>query len=98
MGQFHGYWDSPGDVFKSFEMEDPGDIEILYAAYTSESYDGDATVVYRDAEGLHCVEGGHCSCYGLEGQWGPTRTSPEALRMMPPSERRPDFDKFLETL
>lgn len=62
------------------------DEEILYAAYTYESYSGSALVLYERDGRPYEVHGGHCSCYGLEGQWEPEETSWEALRMREFSE------------
>ena len=55
------------------------DIEILLASYTYECYEGDAFVLFRKDGKLYEVNGGHCSCYGLEGQWDPEETTKEAL-------------------
>jgi len=46
---------------------------ILFADYTHEDYSGDAYVLGFDKEEGKWFEvhGGHCSCYGLEGQWEP---------------------------
>lgn len=41
------------------------------ASYGGGGYDGDALVVFRRGDKFYTVEGGHCSCYGLEGQWKP---------------------------
>lgn len=59
------------DVFRNFAKADEADIEILYASYIFYDYDGSASVVYyRKSTGKYYeVYGGHCSCYGLEGQW-----------------------------
>jgi hypothetical protein len=59
------------------DREEP---EVLFASYTYESYEGDALVIYREDGKLYEVNGGHCSCYGLEGQWEPEETTVEALR------------------
>jgi len=59
----------------------PADEDILFAEYTSECYDGHAIVVFQQDGHLFEVNGSHCSCYGLEGQWEPERTSREALAM-----------------
>ncbi len=56
------------------------DIELLLAYYTDENYSGDAFVLFRRGGELFEVNGGHCSCNGLEGQWTPELTSAEALR------------------
>lgn len=55
-------------------------VEILLASYSYENYSGDAFVFFRKGEKLYEVNGGHCSCYGLEGQWEPEETTVEALK------------------
>ncbi len=57
-------------------------VEILVASYTYEDYSGNAFVLFRDTRDglLYEVNGGHCSCFGLEGQWEPEATSVDALR------------------
>ncbi|WLR94081.1 hypothetical protein [Shinella zoogloeoides] len=53
---------------------------IIAAEYTYEDYSGSAAVIYQAADGLlYEVHGGHCSCYGLEGQWEPEEVPREAL-------------------
>ena len=44
----------------------------VWASYSYEDYSGDAAVVFRRGRKVFVQDGGHCSCYGLEGQWGPT--------------------------
>ena len=72
------------DVFNEFQVpaSDREHIELLYARYTQEWYEGDAHVIYRDTRDgkLYEVHGSHCSCYGLEDQWGPEETTVVALR------------------
>jgi len=55
-------------------------VEILYAVYTYEEYAGSAFVLFRKDGKLYEVNGGHCSCYGLEGQWLPEETNVDAIR------------------
>jgi len=55
-------------------------VEILLASYSYQYYSGDAFVLFRKEGKLYEVNGGHCSCYGLEGQWEPEETTAEALR------------------
>lgn len=62
------------------ERDDFKDFEILLGSYTYEDYSGDAFVLAKKGRKLYEVNGGHCSCYGLEGQWEPEETSIEALR------------------
>lgn len=59
----------------------PKEGEIIFAAYGTGSYNGEALVVYRRDKKLYEVNGSHCSCYGLEGQWKPEETSKVALGM-----------------
>lgn len=52
---------------------------VLFAVYKSESYSGYAFVLFEKDGVLYEVNGSHCSCYGLEGQWMPEETTLEAL-------------------
>ena len=52
-------------------------IEVLLASNSANS--GSAFVLFRKDGKLYEVNGGHCSCYGLKGQWFPEETSIEAL-------------------
>lgn len=54
--------------------------EVLLASYAYECYEGDAFVLFVKNGKLFEVNGSHCSCYGLEGQWQPEETSISALR------------------
>lgn len=69
---FFGDFSNREDVFKQFDAQDVGH-EILFADYSTGSYEGSAFVVYRSEDDgkLYQVNGGHCSCFGLEGQWDP---------------------------
>lgn len=86
-------WATSEEVFMDFEdtrwrddiqhaVQNKEDVEILLASYTYENYSGYAFVLYRDkTDGkLYEVNGSHCSCYGLEGQWSPEDTTVEVLR------------------
>ncbi len=59
------------DVQKQFEMKDAEPDEVLLARYDGGGYEGDALVLFRRGEKYFLNSGGHCSCYGLEGQWSP---------------------------
>ena len=69
-------------LISDFDIEESAleGIDILLASYTYEYYSGSALVVFRKDGELYEVNGSHCSCYGLEGQWEPEETSVEALR------------------
>jgi hypothetical protein len=71
------------DVIEQFSA--PADAldnaEVFYANYTTPAYEGYATVVFEKEGVLYEVNGSHCSCYGLEGQWEPEVTSWEAIAM-----------------
>jgi hypothetical protein len=93
-----GLWDDAEDVFDSFEEPRIPGAEILYAHYTDEDYCGYGAVVYLHGGNLYMVEGSHCSCNGLEGQWVPIQTTVGAMRMMRESAHRPEFKQFLDYL
>ena len=62
------------DALKRYE-----DKHILFAYYGTDNYSGDAFVLFEEGGKLFEVNGGHCSCCGLEGQWSPEETTLEAL-------------------
>jgi len=55
----------------SIDVEVLADKQIIYAFYEYEDYSGSATVFFYNNlnDTFYEVHGGHCSCYGLEGQW-----------------------------
>lgn len=74
-------WDSEEEMKKDFEITaaDLEGAEVLLASYGTPSYEGYAFVLFERAGKLYEVNGSHCSCYGLEGQWIPEETRKEAL-------------------
>lgn len=60
-------------------LEKWSDINILFASYGQANYSGDAWVLFEQDGKLYEVNGGHCSCYGLEGQWSPEEVCLEEL-------------------
>lgn len=71
------------DVLKEFDAPATAldGAELLLAWYGTGSYDGNAFVLYKKDGKLFEVNGGHCSCHGLEEQWEPEETTWEALAM-----------------
>lgn len=59
--------------------EDLQGVQILLASYTYRDYEGDAFVLFAKDGKLFEVNGSHCSCYGLEGQWDPEEANIEEL-------------------
>lgn len=78
-------FNSQEDVYREFAVseEQSKGVDILYAYYGYASYEGDAQVIFRKDGKLFEVNGSHCSCYGLEGQWEPEETSVTALLARP---------------
>ena len=56
------------------------DTTLLFCTYSFGSYDGSAWVLLTKDGKLYEVNGGHCSCYGLEGQWEPEEVTLEAIK------------------
>ena len=54
-------------------------INVLFASYGSDNYSGDAFVLFEREGNLFEVNGGHCSCYGLEGQFEPEPTTIDSI-------------------
>ena len=91
MKVYHGSFASKEDIIRDFSsgwdtldaaiVEELDNAEILFAAYTSECYDGEAVVIFEKDGELYEAGGSHCSCNGLEDQWSPEKTSYAALKM-----------------
>jgi len=62
-------------------IEQYNDKNILFASYGTDNYSGDAFVLFEKDGKLYEVNGSHCSCYGLEGQFEPEETTLEAIEM-----------------
>lgn len=79
---FYGEWSNSKEVFSAFkaDADDRKDAKIIFAHYTYEDYSGNAFVLFTRNGKLYEVNGSHCSCYGLEGQWEPEETNVEALQ------------------
>ena len=73
-----GHWSDAEDVFKDFQSQQDGE-EILFATYYSQDYDGSAFVLFHKDGKLFTVQGGHCSCNGLEDQWCPVEVTRDSL-------------------
>lgn len=73
-----GYW-GRGDALPNPLLVT--DDEIIFAAYDIGDYQGHALVIFERDGKLYEVNGSHCSCMGLEGQWQPEETSWKALAM-----------------
>lgn len=64
---------------QSFQTTIPEDAKILLAWYGYGDYSGSTFVLFMQDGKLYEVNGSHCSCNGIEGQWDPEETSIEAL-------------------
>lgn len=75
------YWlEKKADLAAELEKEQWKGIDVLLASYSYSNYSGDAFVLFKKDGKLFEVNGSHCSCYGLEGQWGPEETTVESLK------------------
>jgi hypothetical protein len=70
-------WADVDEIRSAFEVapEHWAGVEVLAAWSEYESYEGSAWVLFRRAGKLYEVNGGHCSCYGFEGQWEPSEVT-----------------------
>jgi hypothetical protein len=76
-------------------------VQILIGYIQDGGYDGSAYFLVQDRETgkLYEVTGGHCSCYGFEGQWDPKITSKEyLLSQNHPWREDPQFKQFVTEL
>jgi len=73
-------WSNREGVEKDFQTTLKPTQKILLASYGYGSYCGDAFVLFQEGNNLYEVNGSHCSCFGLEGQWDPEKTSVKSLK------------------
>ncbi len=73
-------FDSIEQISDNFKENIPDDIVVHYAYYQYRDYSGSALVLFSQGDKLYEVNGSHCSCYGLEGQWSPEETTVESLK------------------
>lgn len=79
MSIFLNIWTCKEEVLRNFEI-DHIDGEIIIASYGAYSFEGYAFVLFRGNDGKYYeVNGSHCSCYGLEGQWEPEEVNLDEL-------------------
>ena len=76
-------WQTKNEVITAFDC--PPEVEqqpirVLFASYGSDGFEGKAFVLFECEGKLFEVNGSHCSCFGLEGQFIPHETTIEALR------------------
>ncbi|KXZ22384.1 hypothetical protein P4T89_12790 [Bacillus nakamurai] len=73
-------WSNKEEVLSDFDGEQwnycsdkkvDRDVNILFASYGHANYSGNAWVLFEKDGELYEVNGSHCSCYGLEGQYSP---------------------------
>lgn len=86
--KYFGNWSTYEDMIRDWNATTPDmptPRQIVFAVYSTPSYDGSALVIYRQNGKLYEVHGSHCSCYGLEDQWSPEETSRAALKMRIPN-------------
>ena len=93
-GKYLNNWGSKEDMTADFEevygatdltpehIAKYSHVDVLLASYGTGNYSGDAFVLFRNAiDGqLYEINGGHCSCYGLEGQWDEEPCDLESLK------------------
>ena len=57
-------------------------VDVILASYGTDNYSGGAFVLFRNKNDgkLYENHGSHCSCYGLEDQWGEEPCDIESLK------------------
>lgn len=80
MKKYFDEFESIKNIKNEFGIADINDDEIIFACYNHSGYEGNALIIFKRDNKLFEVNAGHCSCYGLEGQWEPEETTIEALK------------------
>lgn len=79
---FLNNWSNLAEMAEDFNLEEEAlkGVTVLLASYGTPAYEGNAFVLFGRSGKLYEVNGSHCSCYGLEGQWEPEETSAVVLQ------------------
>lgn len=62
-----------------YPIEELNKLHFIYAWYDCQSYSGDAYLLFIKDDKVYEIVAGHCSCYGLEGQFEPEEIPLEVL-------------------
>lgn len=81
MENYFDCFEDKEDLARQFniDLKELDGATIIFALYEQPPYEGYALVLFERDGKLYEVNGSHCSCYGLEGQWSPEETSVEEL-------------------
>jgi hypothetical protein len=93
---FFEYFENKQDIEDSFDIELLEDIKILFSYYSHGNYEGSAFVLFEQNGILYEVNGFHCSCHGLEGQWEPEATTKESILHRIEKERQ--LERYAEEI
>jgi len=102
MKTFNDLFKSNKDIEERFRL-DPGylkknDLITIYAQYNYEDYSGGAFLLFwhKKSNRIFEVNGSHCSCYGLEGQFTlePTKLRSVVMRESSGRYNYKDIAKF----
>lgn len=66
--------------FSETPSEDDLKYNVIAAEYENGNYEGDAFVLLEKNGQYFEVHGSHCSCFGLEDQWGLEETTIESIQ------------------
>lgn len=75
-------WDNVEGMLNDFSVDKEvlEGYNVIVAAYDTGDYSGDAFVLLEKDGKYYEVNGSHCSCYGLEGQWELEESAELALK------------------
>ena len=81
-GNFLQNFGSVEDICKAYDVDSSvlKDAKIYIAWYGYGNYCGSSFVLFEQNGKLYEVNGSHCSCNGLEGQWDAEETSWEVVK------------------
>ena len=97
MHVFFDLFDNRNSVLNEFSIteQELNGCEIVFAYYTYEVYSGEELVILRDPKDgtFYEVNGCHCSCAGLEGQWEMEETTMDVMM----KRSTPFFDEVVKS-
>jgi len=79
LGDFENFQDVCNNFNEKGHEVNINEEDIIIASYDCPPYEGSAFVLFKRDGKYYEVNGSHCSCYGLEGQWQPEEVHLDSL-------------------
>lgn len=89
---YFGLFDNEENYCKEYGIPDLAGYNMIFAIYHQSGYAGSSYELMSLENELYVNESSHCSCYELDGQFSPVKTSYECIKNENWDEYDPQFE------